>query len=119
MVGRSCLGVTQKREDNFASEKHHSRNHRFSLGLRKALDPLISIDDIQNVQKLSLVFMDPLHHDIKQKVFRNGNALRSLDELRQAMLALEMRFVPSLLNRFVFSKVLQHRESGEIRGPRR
>lgn len=98
-----------KKARNLASEKHNARNHGGSLGFGEAFDPLIAVDHVQNVQQLPLVLVDPFHHHVKQKVLWNRNALRSLDKLRQATLALRMRFLPSILNRFVFRIVFEHR----------
>lgn len=61
-----ALQVRPKNEDNLKRYSYElsmqaRRRHLLALFRRHLFDAVIAVDDAQNVQQLSLVFMDPLH----------------------------------------------------------
>ena len=85
--------------------------------LRHPLDPLISVDAVENVEELALVLVDAFHHHVEQKRLGNADSLRLLDVHGEPFLRLQMRCLPRLLDLGVGRRVAEQGEQTQIRDP--
>mmetsp|Transcript_41521 Transcript_41521/g.96930 ORF Transcript_41521/g.96930 Transcript_41521/m.96930 type:complete len:774 (+) Transcript_41521:686-3007(+) len=84
---------------------------------RHALDRVVAVDDLKDVEELALVLVDALDLDVKHGVGVDVDVHRLLDVLGEALLVLELRLHQLVENLVVRLKLVEAVEEGEVLDP--
>ena len=91
-----------------AAEDHRAR--RASRGAGATLEPVVERDQVQHVQVLALVFVQPLHLDVEERLRIDADAGSLLDERGQRALVVGLDRLPLALETAVGGQRLEARE---------